>query len=187
MEEEVKMQLEFTNESMNNAISHLVAELARIRAGKANVSMLDGIFIDYYGANTPLSQVANINTPDPKMIVIQPWEKSIIGTIEKAIQKANIGINPQNDGEIIRLAVPPLTEERRRDLVKQVKNEGEHTKVSIRNSRREANDEFKTMKKEGLSEDMEKDAEAQVQALTDKYITKVDELVAIKEKDIMTI
>lgn len=187
MEEEVKMQLELADESMKNAIIHLVAELARIRAGKANASMLDGIIVDYYGIMTPLSQVANINTPDPKMIVIQPWEKSMIEPIEKAIQKANIGINPQNNGETIRLAIPPLTEERRLDLVKQAKNEGENTKVSVRNTRRDANDEFKQMKKDGLSEDTAKDAEAQVQNLTNKYINQIDELVVAKEKDIMTI
>ena len=187
MEEEVKMQLEFTTENMKNSVTHLVSELARIRAGKANVNMLDGILVEYYGSNTPLSQVANINTPDPKMVVVQPWEKSMIEPIEKAIQKANIGINPQNDGEIIRLAVPPLTEERRLELVKQVKSEGENTKIGIRNARREANDEFKKMQKDGLSEDMQKDAEGEVQNLTNTYIKKVEDLVDAKEKDIMTI
>ena len=187
MEEDFNMQLELTEESMKNSLTHLAAELAKIRAGKASVNMLDGIFVDYYGANTPLNQVANVNTPDPKMVVVQPWEKTMIDPIEKAILKANIGITPQNDGEIIRLAVPPLTEERRRELVKQVKNEGENSKISIRNSRREANDEFKKMQKDGLSEDIAKDGEATVQDLTNSFIKKVDELVAAKEKDIMTI
>ncbi|MEA3444778.1 MAG: ribosome recycling factor, partial [Bacteroidota bacterium] len=135
----------------------------------------------------PLNQVANIGTPDPKMIVVQPWEKSMVEPIEKAIMKANIGINPQNNGEIIRLAVPPLTEERRIELVKQVKSEGENTKVSVRNSRRDANDELKKMKNDGLSEDLERDAEAEVQNLTNSFIKKVEELVTEKEKDIMTI
>ncbi len=187
MEEDVKMQLELTEDGMKDTISHFVSELGRIRAGKADVNMLNGILVDYYGTNTPLSQVANVNTPDAKMLVVQPWEKSMIVPIEKAIMKANIGINPQNDGEIIRLAVPPLTEERRINLVKQVKTEGENGKVSIRSSRKEANDEFKKMKKDGLSEDMEKDAQAAVQNLTNNFIKQIDDLVIIKEKDIMTI
>jgi ribosome recycling factor len=187
MEEEVMMQLEITRESMKGAISHLTAEQIKIRAGKANVHILDGITIDYYGAMSPLSQVASINTPDPKMIVIQPWEKNMIDPIEKAIMKANVGITPMNDGEMIRLVFPPLTEERRRDLVKQVKNQGETAKVSIRNARRDANEEFKKMKKEGLAEDLEKKAEAEVQKLTDDFIRKIDELVSQKEKEIMTI
>lgn len=187
MDEEVRMQLELTEESMHMAITHLNAELLKIRAGKANIHMLDGIFVDYYGSSTPLSQVANINTPDPRLIIIQPWEKSMIDPIEKAILKANIGINPTDDGEMIRLNVPPLTEERRLSLVKQVKNEGENSKISIRSARRDANEEFKTMKKNGLSEDDEKIAEATVQDMTNKFIKKVDDIIADKEKDIMTI
>ena len=149
--------------------------------------MLDGIFVDYYGANTALSQVANINTPDDRMVVVQPWEKSMIAPIEKAILKANVGVTPVNDGELIRLNVPPLTEERRRDLVKQVKGEGENSKVSVRNIRRDANDELKKMKKDGLDEDVEKTAEAEVQKMTDAFIKKVDELIISKEAEIMTI
>jgi len=187
MYEEIKMQLELTEESMQNSIEHLKNELLKIRAGKANIHMLDGIFVDYYGTNTPLNQVSNINTPDPKMVVVQPWEKAMIEPIEKAIMKANIGINPMNDGELIRLQIPPLTEERRLSLVKQVKTEGENSKISIRNARRDSNEEFKNMKKEGLSEDLEKDAEASVQELTNKYIRIIDEIIAEKEKDIMTI
>ena len=187
MDEEIKMQLELTEEGMQNSLTHLNNELVKIRAGKASVHMLDGIYVDYYGSNTPLNQVANVNTPDPKMVVVQPWEKAMIEPIEKAIMKANIGINPTNDGEIIRLNIPPLTEERRISLVKQVKNEGENSKISIRNIRREANDEFKDMKKNGLSEDLEKDAEGTVQNLTNKFIKLIDDIIEEKEKDIMTI
>ncbi len=187
MEEEVKMQLELADDSMKNAIDHLKKQLVKIRAGKANVHILDGIMVDYYGTNTPLNQVSNINTPDPKMITIQPWEKSLIEIIDKAIMKANIGITPVNDGEMIRLNIPPLTEERRINLVKQVKSEGENTRISVRSTRRDANEEFKTMKKNGLSEDMEKDAEASIQKLTDKYMKIIDEIVSEKENDIMTV
>ena len=187
MDEEVKMQLELAEDSMKSAIEHLKNQLVKIRAGKANVHILDGIMVDYYGTNTPLNQVSNINTPDPKMITIQPWEKSLIEAIDKAIMKANIGITPVNDGEMIRLSIPPLTEERRINLVKQVKNEGENTKISVRNTRRDANDEFKIMKKNGLSEDMEKDAEASIQKLTDKYMKIIDEIVSEKEDDIITV
>jgi ribosome recycling factor len=187
MEEDLKMQLEMTKEGMFEALKHLETELSKIRAGKANVHVLDGIFVDYYGVNSPINQVANITSPDPKMIVIQPWDKKMIVEIQKAIMKANIGITPADDGEQIRLAFPPLTEERRLMLAKQVKNEGETAKVSIRNHRREANEELKKMKKDGLPEDMEKDGEAAVQKLTDEYIRKVDEVIEKKEKEIMTI
>lgn len=187
MEEDLKLQLEMTKDGMFQALKHLEAELSKIRAGKANVHVLDGITVEYYGAHSPISQVANINTPDPKMVVIQPWDKKIIGDIEKAIMKANIGITPMNDGELIRLAFPPLTEERRLSLVKQVKSEGETAKVSIRNHRRDANEELKKMKKDGLPEDMEKDGEAAVQKMTDDYIRKVEEIIEKKEKEIMTI
>lgn len=187
MDEEVKMQIEFAQESMQSAIEHLNSQLTKIRAGKANLHMLDGIMIDYYGTNTPLNQVSNVNTPEPKMITIQPWEKSLIDEIEKAIMKANIGITPMNDGEMIRLSIPPLTEERRLNLVKQIKNEGENSKISIRNARRDANDELKKMKKDGLSEDLEKDAEGIIQKLTDKFSKSVDEIIAEKENDVMTV
>jgi len=187
MEEEVKMQLELADNSMNNAIEHLKKQLVKIRAGKANVHILDGIMVDYYGTNTPLNQVSNINTPDPKMITIQPWEKSLIEVIDKAIMKANIGITPVNDGEMIRLNIPPLTEERRINLVKQVKKEGEDARVGIRSARRHSNDELKKLKDNGLSEDLEKDAEGEVQKLTDKYIKLIGDILDKKEKDIMTV
>ena len=154
---------------MNGAIEHLEKALLKIRAGKANPSMLNGVFVDYYGTNTPLNQVANIGTSDARTIVIQPWEKTMIGPIEKAIMAANLGFNPDNNGEIIRINIPMLTEERRASLVKQVKAEGEDTKISLRNARRDSIEELKKMQKEGLSEDMEKTAEEKVQKLIDKF------------------
>lgn len=187
MKEEIDLIMEETQEKMENAISHLEIELSKLRAGKATPTMLDGINVDYYGVNTPLSQVSNVNTPDPKSIIIQPWEKSMLGPIEKAIMAANIGLTPMNNGEIIRINVPPLTEERRVQLVKMVKNEGENAKISIRNSRKWANDELKKLLKEGLSEDMEKDAEDNVQEHTNDFSKKVDVIVEAKEKDIMTV
>lgn len=187
MEEEVQLYIDDTREKMDKAISHLENELLKIRAGKANPHILEGIHVDYYGVNTPLNQVSNISTPDAKTIAIQPWEKNMIEPIEKAIMQANIGITPVNNGELIRLNVPPLTEERRRDLVKQVKSMGENTKVSIRTTRREANDEIKKLQKEGLAEDLAKDAEVEVQELTNSFSQKVDDIVTSKEKDIMTI
>lgn len=187
MEEEVQLYIEDAEDKMKKAVMHLEDELARVRAGKATPTLLDGIMVEYYGALTPLSQVSNVNTPDARTIAVQPWEKSMIEPIEKAIQAANIGLNPMNNGEMIRINIPPLTEERRRDLVKQVKNFGENTKVSIRNARRDANEAFKKLKKEGLAEDLEKDAELEVQELTNKYISKVDKVLELKEKDIMTV
>jgi ribosome recycling factor len=187
MEEDIQLQLEITEEMMTKAVQHLEDELIRIRAGKATPNILDGITVDYYGSVTPLNQVSNINTPDAKTIVIQPWEKAMVEPIEKAILAANIGLTPVNNGEMIHINIPPLTEERRLNLVKQIRNLGENTRVSIRNARREGNDALKQMKKDGLSEDMEKDAEANVQKLTDDYIKKVDELIEAKEVDIMTV
>lgn len=187
MEEEVQIQLLEAEDKMKKALDHLEDELARVRAGKATPNILDGIQVDYYGALTPLNQVSNINTPDAKTISIQPWEKNMIDPIEKAILASNIGLTPINNGELIRINIPPLTEERRRDLVKQIRNMAENTKVSIRSSRRDANEILKKMKKEGLSEDIEKDAEHDVQQLTDKFIEKVDKVLETKEKDIMTI
>jgi ribosome recycling factor len=187
MNEEVQMIFEMTKERMEKSIEHLDNELMRIRAGKANVHILDGIMADYYGSPTPLAQVSNISTPDAKTIMIQPWEKNMIEPIEKALMNSNVGITPANNGEVIRLGIPQLTEERRRDLVKQVKNEGENARVSLRNGRRDANDEYKQMQKDGLSEDETKDAEAEIQKLTDDFSTKVDTIVAAKDKDIMTI
>jgi ribosome recycling factor len=187
MNEEVQMIFEMTKERMEKSIEHLDNELMRIRAGKANVHILDGIMVDYYGSPTPLAQVSNISTPDAKTIMIQPWEKNMIEPIEKALMNSNVGITPANNGEVIRLGIPQLTEERRRDLVKQVKNEGENARVSLRNGRRDANDEYKQMQKDGLSEDETKDAEAEIQKLTDDFSTKVDTIVAAKDEDIMTI
>jgi ribosome recycling factor len=187
MNEEVQMIFEMTKERMEKSIEHLDNELMRIRAGKANVHILDGIMVDYYGSPTPLAQVSNISTPDAKTIMIQPWEKTMIEPIEKALMNSNVGITPANNGEVIRLGIPQLTEERRRDLVKQVKNEGENARVSLRNGRRDANDEYKQMQKDGLSEDETKDAEAEIQKLTDDFSTKVDTIVAAKDEDIMTI
>lgn len=187
MEEEVNMYLEEAEEKMQQSLDHLKAQLVKIRAGKASPHMLDGISVDYYGAQTPLNQVATVNTPDPKTILIQPWEKNMLEPIDKAILAANIGLTPVNNGEVIHLNVPALTEERRVHLVKQAKAEGEDTKIGIRNARKWANDEFKNMQKNGLSEDAEKDAVDRIQKLTDEYSKKVDELVAMKEKDILTI
>lgn len=175
-------------EAMDGSISHLENELIKIRAGKANPAMLDGIYFDYYGAQTPLNQASNINTLDGKTISVQPWEKNMLEEMEKAIQASNIGINPQNNGEMLILSVPPLTEERRLDLVKQIKSEGENAKVSIRNARKEANDTIKDLQNNsGLSEDMAHDAVAEIQEMTNNYTKKADDLVDAKEKDIMTV
>ncbi len=187
MQEEIQLILEDAKDNMKKSITHLEDGLLKIRAGKASPSMLDGIMVEYYGSQTPLSQVANVNTPDAKTIKVQPWEKNMLEPIETAIQYANLGLNPQNNGEVIIIAVPPLTEERRRDLVKKARSEAENAKVSIRNARKEANDEIKKLQKDGLSEDMAKDAEGEVQKLTDSYNVKVDAEVDRKEKDIMTI
>jgi ribosome recycling factor len=187
MNEEVQLVYDMTQERMEKAVEHLDNELMRIRAGKANVHILDGIKVDYYGTMTPLNQVSNISTPDAKTILIQPWEKSMIEPIEKALMNSNVGITPANNGEVIRLAIPQLTEERRRDLVKQVRTEGENARVSIRTARREANDEYKNMQKDGLSEDETKIAEDNIQKLTDEYTEKIDKIVEAKDQDIMTI
>jgi len=187
MNEEIQLIFDMTKERMDKAIEHLDSELRRIRAGKANIHILDGIMVEYYGTPTPLNQVSNISTPDAKTIMIQPWEKNMIDPIEKALMNSNVGITPVNNGEVIRLVIPQLTEERRRDLVKQVKNEGENARVSIRNSRRDANDEYKQMQKDGLSEDEAKSAEEEIQKLTDDYSEKVDGMIEAKEQDIMTI
>ena len=187
MNEDVQFVLEVAEEKMLKVLNYLELELSRIRAGKANPHLLDGIMVDYYGTMTPLNQVSNISTPDPKTIAIQPWEKSLIGTIEKAIMASNLGITPVNNGEIIRIVIPALTEERRRNLVKQVKQEGENAKVSIRNARREANDEIKQLQKGSLPEDEGKKAELEVQKLTGEYSEKVDQVIASKEKEVMTV
>lgn len=184
---DVKPYLNDAQESMEGAILFLDEALAHIRAGKANPRILDGIRVDYYGAMTALSNMATITTPDAKTIAIQPWEKAMLPIIEKAILNSEIGITPANNGEVIRLMMPPLTEERRKQLVKQARSEGEEAKISIRNARRDAIDKLKKLVKDGLPEDVEKDAEADTQKLHDKYIKKVDELLADKEKEIMTV
>jgi ribosome recycling factor len=187
MSELIKKQLNDAKALMDKALDHADNELTKIRAGKASPSMLDGITVDYYGTPTPLSQVGNVNTPDARTLVIQPWEKSLLGPIEKAIMEANLGMNPQNDGVIIRINVPPLTEERRRDLVKKVKAEVEVGKVAIRNIRKDANEKIRKLKSDGVSEDEMKTGEGEVQKLTDAYIVKIDQLSDAKEKDIMTV
>jgi len=185
--EQAKKYIDLATENMENAIAFLDETLAHIRAGKANVKILDGVKIDYYGTMTPLSSVATVTTPDAKTISIQPWEKQLISVIEKAIFAANIGITPANNGEIIRLAVPPLTEERRKQLVKQAGTAVEEAKISIRNARRDAIEHLKKEIKNGMPEDIEKDGEAEVQKIHDKFIKKTEELFAAKEKDIMTV
>ena len=187
MTEEAQMCLDEATENMESAIEHLEREFQKIRAGKASPSMLEGIMIDYYGAQTPIEQTANINTPDPRQIIVQPWDKSILPELEKAIMSANLGFNPKNEGEVLRIVVPPLTEERRLDLVKQAKNEAEQTKISIRNSRRNANDLAKSLEKDGLPEDETKRLMDKVQDLTNDYIEKIDKLFESKETDIMTV
>lgn len=187
MSEEVSLTLELAEDSMKKAINHLEVELAKIRAGKANPQMLDGIMVDYYGTPTPLAQVGNISVMDARTLTIQPWERNMLQPIERAIINSNIGINPQNDGNYIRLFLPPLTEERRRELVKRCLGEGEHSKVSIRNIRRDAIESIKKMQKNGLSEDAAKDAEADVQEVTNKYIALVDRHLEKKEKEIMAV
>lgn len=185
--EEVEFILDLCKEKMESAIEHLDKELVHIRAGKASVRMLDGVMVEYYGSLTPLNQVSNISTPDARTIAIQPWEKAMIGPIEKAILNANLGFNPDNNGEVIRVNVPPLTEERRKVLAKQVSHEGENAKISIRSARKEANEALKKLQKDGLSEDLEKDAEAEVQELTNDYNNKVDVQLENKNKEIFTI
>ncbi len=187
MTEELEMIIEDAEASMQKAISFFEAELVKIRAGKANPNMLDGITVDYYGAPTPISQVANINIMDARTISIQPWEKKTLQQIERAIIAANIGMNPQNDGVNIRLFLPPLTEERRRELVKRSSVEAEQAKVAIRSIRRDAIEEVKRLQKEGLSEDTAKDSEKEIQDVTDRYIVQVEKHLAAKEKDVMSI
>jgi ribosome recycling factor len=187
MKEDIELIKEMAKEHMENAITHLNAELLKIRAGKATPNMVDGVFVDYYGVHTPLSQVSNINTPDARTISIQPWEKPMLEVIERAIINANLGLNPQNNGEMIMINVPALTEERRVDLMKQAKHEGENAKISIRNSRKEAMDEIKKLVKEHFSEDLAHDSEADVQKMTDSYVHRIDEKLVKKEEDIMTV
>ena len=184
MNEDVKFILESAKESMDAAIAHLQKEFIKIRAGKASPSMLSSVTVDYYGSQTPLSQVSNINTPDARTISVQPWEKSMLAEIETAIMHANLGFNPMNNGEMVIINVPPLTEERRIQLVKQAKAEAEDAKVSIRSSRQEANKEIKAL---DISEDLESNAEIDIQELTDDYTTKIDDLLHTKEAEIMKV
>ncbi len=187
MNETIKQQLNDAKTTMEKAVDFCDSELTKIRAGKAMPSMLDGITVDYYGTPTPLSQIGTVNTPDARTLVVQPWEKNMLVPIEKAIKDANIGLNPQNDGVLIRLNVPPLTEERRRDLVKKVKEEAEKGRIAVRNIRKDANEKIKKSKADGSSDDEIKSGEAEVQKLTDNFIVQVDKLAEVKEKDIMTV
>jgi ribosome recycling factor len=184
MNEEIEFILDTAKEAMNSAIAHLEKELRSIRAGKATPAMLGTVMVDYYGSQTPLSQVANVNTPDPRTLSVQPWEKSMLQNIEKAIQIANLGLNPMNNGDIIMINVPPLTEERRIGLAKQAKAEAEHAKVGVRNARKDANNEIK---KTDISDDMKKIAEDDIQKLTDTFVKNIDDTFSVKEKEIMTV
>lgn len=187
MSAEVEIIISDAKAAMQKGLNHLEAELVKIRAGKANPSMLDGIMADYYGNPTALNQVANISVLDARTITVQPWEKNMLQVIERAIIAANIGINPQNDGITIRLFLPPLTEERRKELVKKCNGEGEHAKVAIRNIRRDSIEDIKKLQKDGLSEDISKDAEKETQDLTDKYILLIEKHLEAKEKEIMAV
>lgn len=187
MTEDVSKIIAGADEQMKKAINHLEAELLKIRAGKANPQMLDSIAVDYYGSPMPINQVANISVLDARTLTIQPWEKNMLQPIERAIINANIGVTPQNDGVIIRLFLPPLTEERRKELVKKCQAEGEHSKVAIRNIRRDAIEAIKKLQKNGLSEDAAKDSEADVQQVTDKFISQIEKHLAAKEKEIMSV
>jgi ribosome recycling factor len=187
MNEDIQFVLDNAKEQMEKAVTHLEAELVKVRAGKASPSMLEGIQVDYYGTRTPLNQVANVNTGDARSLIVQPWEKTMLTPIEKAIQAANLGLNPQNDGVIIRILVPALTEERRKDLVKKAKSESENAKVSLRTIRKEANEELKKLAKDGTPEDEVKEGETKVQQLVDSYVAKCDRHLEIKEKEILTV
>ncbi|TYB76123.1 ribosome recycling factor [Bizionia saleffrena] len=185
MNEDITFIIDSTKESMQSAVKHLEKQFVNIRAGKASPAMLGSVMVDYYGSQTPLSQVANVNTPDGRTISVQPWEKNMLQAIDKAIQIANLGFNPMNNGDIIIINVPPLTEERRLQLAKQAKSEAEEAKIGIRNARKEANNDIK--KNEDVSEDIQKNAEQDIQNLTDAYVKKIDEIFVIKEKEIMTV
>ncbi|WP_046756423.1 ribosome recycling factor [Kordia jejudonensis] len=184
MNEDIKFIIDSTKEAMDNAITHLNKQLLGIRAGKASPAMLSSVMVDYYGSQTPLSQVANVNSTDARTITIQPWEKSMIQEIEKGIMVANLGFNPMNNGESVIINVPALTEERRRELAKQSKSEADHAKVGVRNARQDANKEIKSL---DVSDDVKKNAEIDVQSLTDSYVKKIDDIYVLKEKEIMTV
>lgn len=185
MNEDIRFILDSAQESMDNALKHLEKQLANIRAGKASPAMLGSVMVNYYGSQTPLSQVSNVNTPDGRTITVQPWERSMLQEIEKGIMIANLGFNPMNNGETIIINVPPLTEERRRDLAKQAKAEAEDAKIGVRSARKDANNEIK--KSDDVSEDLKKNAEIDIQHLTDKYVKKIDDILEVKEREIMTV
>src|SRR5882724_5856618 len=187
MSDELTLILEETREDMKKAINHLETELIKIRAGKASPQMLEGLTVDYYGSLTPLNQVGNVSVMDARTLTIQPWEKNMLQPIERAIIAANLGVTPQNDGNIIRLFMPPLTEERRKEFVKRANAEGEQSKVAIRNIRRESIEQIKKLQKDGLSDDQAKDAEKNIQEVTDKHIALVEKHLAAKEKEIMSV
>ena len=185
--EEIEFVLDSTKEAMVTSVAHLEKSFLNIRAGKASPQMLGSVFVEYYGSQTPLSQIANVNSPDARTLTIQPYEKSMLQPIEKAIMIANLGFNPMNNGDVIIISVPPLTEERRRDLVKQAKAEAEEAKIGVRNHRKDANNDIKKLEKDGASEDLCKNAEDDIQKLTDLYIKKIDEHLTIKEAEIMKV
>lgn len=185
--EEIQLYLDEAKDSMQKALGHFEIELGKIRAGKAMPNMLDGVMVEYYGNLTPLAQVASVTTPDARTIMVKPWEKKLISEIEKAIRDSDLGLNPSNDGDVIRVNIPPLTEERRKNLVKQTKSEGENGKVRIRTIRKDTNEELKKLLKDGASEDAIKTAEDKVQVLTNDFIAKIDNLLTKKEAEIMTV
>ncbi|MDR3716267.1 MAG: ribosome recycling factor [Puia sp.] len=187
MSDDLEFILEEAQETMKKALSHLETELVRIRAGKANPQMLEGLSVDYYGAATALNQIANVSVMDARTLTIQPWEKNMLQPIERAIIAGNLGVTPQNDGNIIRLFMPPLTEERRKEFVKKANGEGEQGKIAVRSVRRDAIEQIKKLQKDGLSEDEAKDAEKSIQELTDKYIALVEKHLVTKEKEIMSV
>ncbi|MDB5257004.1 MAG: frr [Chitinophagaceae bacterium] len=185
--EEIQFFLDEAKEDMEKALRHIDNELTKIRAGKAMPNMVESVMVDYYGTPTAISQVASVNTPDARTLAIKPWEKAMVAVIDKAIRESNLGFNPQNDGEIVRINVPPLTEERRKVLVKQAKSEGEDGKVRVRSIRKDTNESLRKLLKDGASEDAVKTAEDKVQVLTDSYILKVDSLIAKKETELLTV
>jgi len=187
MIEDLQMIYDELKQSNSKSITHLENELLKIRAGKAMPSMLNGVMVDYYGSPTPIQQVANINSMDARTLTVQAWEKNMLNEIAKGIINSNLGLNPQSNGEQLIISIPPLTEERRKDMVKKARAEGEHAKVGIRNNRKDAIDMVKDLKNDGLSEDLAKDAETEIQTVTNAFIKKVDDEIELKEKDIMTI
>jgi len=187
LNQQLEIVIDDAESAMQKSIRHLEAELVKIRAGRANPNMLDGIIVDYYGSPTPIGQVGNVSVADARTLTIQPWEKNMLQPIERAIINSNIGLTPQNDGNLIRLFLPPLTEERRKELVKRVNAEGEHSKVGVRNSRRDAIEQIKKLQKDGLSEDTAKDTEKEIQQLTDQYTAQIEKHLEAKEKEIMSV